>query len=179
MSCLCNSTGQKLRRFLAVMLLVFGLSSCLIGGSGFMEFKPRAATVSASTASVSTPVLATVAASGGWLHGALMEYVAGTALLELCIVPSGEDPELYCSSVPLGTLPAGVRLVGDGSLSEEFQLRLERRDIHQGVRFTHSAMFTSDILQELVLLTRGLFNSATVWRLVPEEDWIVLTFTAD
>lgn len=174
-----NSNGQKLRRFLAVILLVFSLSSCLISGSGLMEFSARATTVNSPAAPIGAAVAATIAGSGGWRFNALKEFVAGTALLELCIVPAGEDPEAYCASVPEGTLPAGVRLVEGSSLSEEFQLRLERGEMHQGVRFTHSVMFTSDIPQELVLLARGLFNSATAWRLAPEEDWAVMAFTAD
>lgn len=141
----------------AAILLMTLLSSCVIGGEVRLELVDKLVTTDVAIARTGAPITAATEVRGVWRFGATAAYAVAEGRMELCIVRSDEDPIEYCRSAPSGQVPPGVVLLPGESLGKDISLRLERRNRDGAAVETHTIQFTSNVPQELVLLTR--FNS--------------------
>jgi len=118
----------------AAILLMTLLSSCVIGGEVRLELVDKLVTTDVAIARTGAPITAATEVRGVWRFGATAAYAVTEGRMEL--------------------VPPGVVLLPGESLGKDISLRLERRNRDGAAVETHTIQFTSNVPQELVLLTR-------------------------
>lgn len=160
----------------AATLLLISLSSCLISGDVDLLLTDILVTTDVSTASIGSPVTATLEIRGIWVHGALASRAVAKGRLELCVVPSPNDPIKYCREAPAGQLSPGVRLLPGETLRKDVNLLITRNHRGEIAVDTHTVGLTSDTPQELILVTRFMGTDGGNWAFDPERRRATVTF---
>lgn len=140
----------------AAALLLIALSSCVIGGEATLHLVDKLVTTDVATTQTSAPVTATLEVRGFWRFAATAAYAVADGRIELCIVPSPNDPIEYCREAPTGHLPPDVTLLPGETLGKDIHMRVERKNRGDIPVETHTVKFTSSVPQDLILVTRFL-----------------------
>lgn len=161
----------------ATALLLLTLSSCLFSGDVHLLLDHKVMT-DVSTTSIGAPVTATLEIRGIWRHGALAARAVAKGRLELCVVPTPNDPIDYCREAPAGQLPPGVQLLPGESLGKDVNFLVTRTRRGQVPVDTHTVVFTSDVPQVLTLVTRFLSVDGDYWTFSAPDGRTTVTFEA-
>ncbi len=161
----------------ATVLLLLTLSSCLFSGDVHLLLDHKVMT-DVSTTFIGAPVTAALEIRGIWRHGALAARAMAKGRLELCVVPTPNDPIDYCREAPAGQLPPGVQLLPGESLGKDVNFLVTRSHRSDIAVDTHTVAFTSDVPQELTLVTRFRSAEDGNWAFSAPDGYATVTFEA-
>jgi len=162
----------------AAALLLIALSSCVIGGEVTLHLVDKLVTTDVATAPTGAPVTATLEVRGSWRFGATAAYAVADGRIEICIVPSPNDPIDYCREAPAGHLPPDVTLLPGETLGKDIHMRVDRKNRGEMPVDTHTVEFTSSVPQDLILITRFKGAEADNWTFDFEGRQATVTFEA-